>query len=348
MAWRESHSAEASQTGHRNWLRCALPWLSRDTDGDGTPDWSALVSGRPSTVLIPFDEDIDGDGLPNLLDAAPFRADITRKQNIRVEPTTNEVPRHLRLAGAARAPQAALYREFGVLAIDHTDSHVAEALTAALDLLRLAVPRGLVGPGSSVRVLYAFKGHDLRHEIAAYHRELGAISVAGRQSIPPEFSARDRSRWLAAFAHELGHAFVFDRLGGMELDRVAGQFGGWQAETHGNSPDLLSAPFFRAHPLRRFVAQIPETAADALRFTEDERLRQVSLVSQYAADNPHEWFAEAFAAHLLKRLQQNRTTPLSKPDLVFLPNSRGDYWVNYHNLASGLDGYLAETLKRLH
>ncbi len=341
--WLTAHADAARSPGHAEWLACARRWTALDTDGDGVPDWRAIIDHRPAALLTPEDDDIDGDGAPNLLDPDPF--DAAKR------PPSGEagVPRHLRMSGARAEAQATLLKEFGLLAVDHTARHGRDALEAIARFLRDARAARLVGPATSVRILYAFRGHDLEHESAAFHRELNAISLAGepRARTGTGLSVTERARLLGAFAHELGHAFVFDRLGARELDRVARSFGGWDAGA-ADAVDMFSPALFAPHPLRALAARVPSGNGDALKFIADARWKQASLVSQYATSNAHEWFAEAFSAHLLARARRSATPSLRGPGLLLLPRRSGEYWVNHDNLASTFDAYLGETLQRLH
>lgn len=320
-----------------------------DSDGDGQPDWRAFIDRRLSRVLIPADDDIDGDGTPNILDPQPFRADAKG-----VVSPDRSVPTHLRLGGKRSQHQEALLREFGLLALDHTDQHRDEVLVEILAFLREVVPKGLTGTKTSVRILYAFESHDLQHEIAAFHREIRAISIAGKSSFPKKFGPRERFRVLSAFAHELGHAFIFDWLGAAGLARVADQFGGWQTGAT-KDDDLFSAPFLKRHPLRTKALSIPTEAPSEslpanllpLPFTGEEKWKRINLVSQYASENVHEWFSEVFAAHLLNRLAALRPTANLREQFTLLHDRPNTFWVNYNNLDSQLDAHLRETLNAL-
>jgi hypothetical protein len=72
--------------------------LLQDSDADTTPDWTNIVDGRRSAVLIPLDQDIDGDGVTNILDAQPFFRSTHDRS------TTGELPPHL--FGSCTTPPA--------------------------------------------------------------------------------------------------------------------------------------------------------------------------------------------------------------------------------------------------
>ncbi len=325
--------------------KCIAWFESLDHDQDGIKDWTATYDGQTNSVLFPFDEDMDGDGTVNVLDEAPLDSSRPSKSAQR-SLAAKKVPRHLSLGGKAGRLQAQLFRRFNVLAIDHTDRHSAGALAALLTLYEKAIPETTRAELSSVRYVYAFAGHDRVFNIAAYHRQARALSIGGLGAYGPQdkqFDADTRLSVFGSFAHEIGHAFLFDRMSAEELRDVGTEFGNW-AETE---PSDLTKPsakapmklsgfldhrFFRSHPLRE-LARTTRKDPKNLEFINRGIWRDSNLVSEYATTNIHEWFADAFAAALMHKLgEQGELGPQWRERLARLPKQPGAYWVNYNNL----------------
>lgn len=307
LAWRQEHALPAEE--RREWLSCLDFYTSRDSDKDGIPDWSALADGMPASVLYPRDEDLDGDGIPNLLDPAPWNPTICG------DTAPGEVPAHLRSASKAAALlQEKLFRKFGILAVDHTDEHAPTVLANLIYLLE-SLPSGTAG--KNLRYIFAFTGHDDRYDMAAFHVQAKAISVAGRSAFGEAVRVPD-TRILATLAHEIGHAFLFEHTSPAELRLVAEKFGGWRtAFGEKTAPGFYAPVFLLPHPANG---------------------RQCcNLISRLAAQNVHEWFAEAFTAAVLLRLGAARLLGADwRRQLRYFPGRKEEYWFDYGSLSRGL------------
>lgn len=296
-------------------LECLYFYAKQDTDGDGIPDWQAVIDRRPSSVLYPLDDDIDGDGTPNLLDPAPF--DARRKGD------GSKIPTHL-VAGEKEL-QKEIMEKFGILAIDHSDEHSPAVLANLLFLLENGP--GLASRLKNFRFLYAFSGHDREIDIAAYHQVAKAISIGGKRSFPDTVRIPDPSI-LSALIHEIGHALLMEKVTATDLARLAREFGGWKTEA---AEDLYGKQFFQAHPLHT-----------QLRQQKGRRLASAgaapqNLVSSYATSNVHEWFAETFTASVMVALGEKGLLGHGWPGLlVTKPKSRRHYWADYNNISPGL------------
>lgn len=297
---------------------CTDFYVSQDTDRDGIPDWSALIDGQPSAVLYPQDEDIDGDGTLNVLDPAPYDPSIQGSSD------PKEIPAHLKIhRWEAALLQKRLFQEFGIIAIDSTDEHSAVLLKDLLFLLRNAFPRSLIQNLRNLRYIYAFVGHDGRTDIAAYHLQAKAVSVGGSTTYDGKKNTFQKTDILIALAHEIGHAFLLDRMSPEELRAVSETFGGWGPVFRHSDPLSFYAPvFFTHHPLLQ-----PSTTEG----------RKYNLVSKYAMRGVHEWFADAFAATRLDKLGQAKLL--------------GDHWkkrlvgFNYSNALNGFSAWLERRLR---
>src|SRR5688572_29390198 len=51
---------------------CIAYYTRLDLNNNGIPDWSAGPKNLRSHILYPNDDDIDGDGIPNVLDPKPL------------------------------------------------------------------------------------------------------------------------------------------------------------------------------------------------------------------------------------------------------------------------------------
>jgi hypothetical protein len=339
-------SAEAPQPPvdlASNEVKCITWFEALDHDRDGIKDWTATYDGQTSSVLFPLDDDMDGDGIVNVLDEAPLDARRPSK-SARNSLAAKNVPRHLVLGGKAGRLQAELFRRFNVLAVDHTDRHAPGALAALLTLYEKALPETTRAELNSVRYVYAFAGHDRVLNIAAYHRQAKALSIGGLGAYgthEKEFDAETKLSLFGSFAHEIGHAFLFDRMSAEELREVGTRFGNWAEpettdSTKTNVPINLSGfldhRFFRSHPLRELARTTRKNPKD-LEFINRGIWRESNLVSEYATTNIHEWFADAFAAALMQKLgEQGELGTDWRERLARLPKQPGAYWVNYNNL----------------
>lgn len=289
LRWRNllSFNSRYRSLHERNLLfQCILNFLRMDTDKDGTPDWTAIVDRKVSALLYPYDADIDGDGIENVLDADPMlKSASLETQAVK----TGKIPPHLRARSqAVRYWQEKLWHEYQILAIEHTVSHSPAVLRELYFLLKYTLPPGFKRRLANVQYLYAFASHDANYNIAAYHKQLHAISIGGRGTYPDSLTGDDRNRLLHALAHELGHAFLLQNFSAADFKALVRR-NGWnkviRKETEVQS--LYDAAFFLPHP------EEPESTLDS-----DKR-----FVSAYSFKNAHEWFAELFATALLSILE---------------------------------------------
>jgi len=311
------------------WLKCILFFAEQDTDGDGVPDWTALIDGNPSRVLYPQDSDIDGDGTDNVLDPAPFNAKVKGRR------APIKLPAHVKDSRPEVAVlQATLFRKFGILAINHTDRHSPAVLRNLLLLLEHGFTSRLIRGLGGFRYIYAFAGHDARINIAAYHAVANAISIGGMQAYPAD-TRQLQLPIIATLAHEIGHAFLMHQISPGELKQVSENYGDWrEVFTDPTELTLYSAAFFTPHPRRRLASIAPPDA------------KKSNLISGYAATNIHEWFADAFAAAALLRMGEARRLGQEwRERLVEVPSRSKDYWVNYNNLSDGLLSWIRNKLR---
>lgn len=322
----------------KEYLHCVYHYISQDTDQDGIPDWTAIINQQPSAILAPLDQDINGNGVKNIFDPTPFRL-----QKPSVASKSDKIPDHLKMidaepqtsnaqnsSEASRAQlQEQLWQKFRILAVDHTDRHAKVVLSELLNMLESGLPNFHKKGQDNYLVLYAFKGHDTKWNIAAYHQELRAISIAGESAYGTEsLNHTSRINLIASLAHELGHDFIFSHLNAQILKEVGERFGGWKIPQPKDysamtlyDPGFLS-PYDQEHGLNIL-------AHDA------SRNRDFNFASQYAFTNIHEWFADAFAAWMLQKLGSKGLLGDNwSSSLVNVPREKTEYWVNYQNISS--------------
>lgn len=263
--WQERVGFLKQPQQRQAWLSCIRKYIFTDSDGDGVADWTAVVDGRPSRILLPLDPDLDGDGLENLRDPDPYHGSAPARPP--------PFPTHLQLTGLEGEWQRRLWQDFGVVAIDHTDQNSSAVLKVFFAVLKLESFGHWRQRSKLFDRIYAFVSHRPGEKIAAYHPELRAISVPGRQSYIGEELKRGEERHLmAAVLHELGHALMWGTVSAPELVDQAHQLAKWRV-----TPSLALSDPQLLTPFR----------GPALRF-----------VSAYARTNVHEWFAESFAAYI--------------------------------------------------
>jgi len=311
--WKEEQKSLRKRVSR---LECIYFYAKQDTDGDGLPDWQAQIDRRPSAVLFPADDDIDGDGTSNLLDPAPF--DPAKKGD------GSRIPAHL--VAAEKKLQAQIMEKFGILAIDHSDRHSPEVLGNLLFLLEHG-PK-FASHLKNFRYLYAFSGHDREIDIAAYHLVAKAISIGGIRAFPSAGKVPN-PRILSALAHEIGHALLMEKVAAGDLAGLAKKFAHWDVEA---KEDLYSEAFFRPHPLHLLLrnkgGREPASAGGP---------DLSNLVSSYSTSNMHEWFAEAFTADVMVSLGERGLLGTNwRKELVTKPKSRRHHWADYNNISAGL------------
>lgn len=289
-AWLTTRDPQLNAEDRRSLLECVHRYTSLDSDKDGEPDWTAIVDGHFSTTLYPFDEDIDGDGIPNVLDPDPFKRSSPKEYRPGV------IPAHLKMSGVRGRLQAVIFQRFGLLAIDHSDRHSVIVLRELLELLDHGLPQGLIARLPHLKYIYASYAHDPEVNIAGYHYQARSLSIGGESSYPSDESTPlMRASILAALAHELGHAFLLGAVTPPEAQKIASSFGSW-GSVLGETPlaSFFDSRFFRAlQGANGGTNESPNTSSSR-------------LPSRYAATNVHEWFADCFAAFVLGRFAKDK------------------------------------------
>ncbi|MCB0420569.1 MAG: hypothetical protein KDD61_06220 [Bdellovibrionales bacterium] len=249
-------------------LQCILNHLYLDSDSDGIKDWKIMDRGRMLSHLVPNDPDWDNDQILNFLDPHPFDKKIL--------PKITKVPAHLKIEPTMKHSsindlQEKLFLRCGILAINHTDQHSLENLSAALKVCENEL--ALLSNSNSIIIMYAFVGHGYTNtQLAAFHPELNAMSIQGIT----HFNGKKNKEFDKTFLHEIGHYYTFQFLSPTDLLEIASQFKVVDAvETQPTSffdPSLLS----RKEPNKFGFYPTP-----------------------YSKKNLHEWFSEMFVFTLV-------------------------------------------------
>lgn len=280
------------------WLQCLLYYVQIDTDGDGLPDWSVQSDEKPARILYPFDTDIDGDGIENILDPDPFQKNIFPIDQ-------NAFPKHLESSTKEVLHwQNELWKHFRILAIEHTTNHSSYVLKEFFYLLKQMFPGKLPLWINEIKYLYAFQNHDDKNNIAAFHFAAHAISIGGSNYYKHQLVGKKRIEFLSTLAHEIGHAFLLGAILPKEFQDLCEKFGWRDVFENGVITSFNSPPFFREHP-----------DGDSV-----EKAKKNNFVSDYSYTNAHEWFAEAFAESIL---MQSKIIP-SRSSNTF------DRWLTYN------------------
>jgi len=259
------------------WLHCLAHYLKMDNDNDGVRDWTAIVDRQPSRVLAPHDTDMDGDGLDNVLDPNPLDKNFSVAH-------INAFPAHLRSKDAAVFHwQKKLRDDYGIIAARGTTEHSPFVLSEFHALLQKHFTPNFIRSLQSLRTLYASQAHSEDHKQAAYFHDMRAISLPGIEVYDGPLSGTRRRKLLSTLAHEIGHAFLLDKLK-PDVLRSLCEENGWRGVFHADITDsFYSEAFFRRHPGW-------STPTEAVKN---------NFFSDYAYKNAHEWFAEAFAESLV-------------------------------------------------
>jgi hypothetical protein len=317
--WKEKNPRRKNAEERWQWLSCLDYYTSIDSNKNGVPDWSAISDRMPATSLFPQDADQDGDGIANVLDAEPLF-----KAKPEAAPA-GEIPAHLKITRPEAAElQAKLFREFGILAIDHTDKHSPEVLREFLFLLHKGFSKKFIA-GLNLKYLYAFAGHDPRFTAASYHGQARALSVAGLHSYKGTGLTEElRLDLLSSLSHEVGHAVLFDKLSTRELAQISADYSGWKPVSNSEIRDEFYSPVF--------FQPMPENTGK-------------NIVSQYAMKNRHEWFAESFAASIINNLGHSGTLGKNWKPVLRKPAFNGaSHWVDYTRISGDFRNWINKLL----
>ncbi len=269
---------------------CAEPYLRLDTDQDGLADWTIAFEQELSTTLIPYDPDIDNDGIKNMFDPSPS------KVSSKILRGSTGLPLHLLDKDIKlQSLQEELYKRYDILVVNHSDEHSLGVLSNLKFLLENGFPDGFLSRMNEFKILYAFSGHNQFNNFAAYHRQMKAISIGGRLSYGEELSTEQRVDLLHTLAHEIGHASLFGLVSPQELRGLA-------------ESQVRVSKILAPHTILSFL--------DNFFFRPLVEKTDIGH-SRYSQTNLHEWFAETFSAIVLQRMRAKGA--FAPSDSKFLP-----------------------------
>ena len=306
-----------------------LVHATRDSDGDGIHDYRVSTEfGK----LHEGDLDLDGDGVPNVHDAAPHDP-ATRASDA----NGNGVPDRVdwRLAGRdaeAAERQEALAEHHAILLLERSAEFDAALARAAHDVLTRIYRVPLAsGPGLSALAaiateevcLLAEEVDDGTHGIYVPQTRALTIYRAGLDA-PPLVQ-------LGLLVHELGHAYQYSldydasdptaentrihHAGPNFLAEVA-PFG-WSAEplppdeTPGR-PVLYTDHYFGVEPLYRYRGRTPDAwlewlddryAVDGDDYLRSEEVAGRGILGEYSLESPWEWHSDHLIAYVFVELE---------------------------------------------
>jgi hypothetical protein len=277
-AYFKFHSAVEAPL-YLNSSACDYSRIDWDSDGDGIRDWGF----RPEfgELLLPNDDDIDGDGIQNVLDFEPFVV------NLKPSNTPSHLPSHLLGFSSLRSErdthdvqmlQNVLFQETGIIAIEYDDSLSKELLLAVIDIYRRALSTSTAKKLTRLKYIYAFQRLDDPRAVGYFIEPLNAISVLGTNGLKnANFEANSLDSY-SSVAHEIGHAVVFSLLTPKSLVEFAQKYANWPISDAGT--------FYDSSLFRRFSGSPHQ---------------EMPFPSMYARTNVHEWFAESFSAYVIAK-----------------------------------------------
>jgi hypothetical protein len=274
------------------------PALALDTDGDGIKDWTDIVDGKRGGVLIPLDDDMDGDGIGNVFDLYPQANDDVSLRSKSSSNSARMLPKHLLFPGGVanrqdsdlRDLQQKLYQTWEIAAIQSGPSYEVWQLRVLIQVLTALFGEKQSSATSRLKYLYIQSTvNELGGAEAYFINSLRGMVLVSKTRNPTVF---DREELFAAITHEIGHAVVFSRLSSLALQTLAERHGPWNGSFKvprvGDS--LLDRGLLTPHP----DYNIPYSAS----------LNRIGVPSRYALRNMHEWFAELFSRWSMSKLMK--------------------------------------------
>jgi hypothetical protein len=225
-----------------------------------------------------------------------------------------------------------LFKDYGIRVLPGDTEQSPEVLHSLIFLLKNTLSMESVHKLASFRFIKASADKNLTEEISSFDLEERSIIVPGI-SLDSAFrgNPKNRIKIIAALAHEIGHAFLFQNISAQELTYIADHFGGWShSHCQNRAPSSVRSDcFFQHHP--KFSRECSyRSGLDHVSL----EMRENNITSEYALEDIHEWFAESFAAYLLSRLGEKGLLGGDwKQRLVLVPENKKEYWINYNNIS---------------
>jgi hypothetical protein len=317
-----------------------LAYASRDTDRDGVLDYRiSHYCGK----FFEGDIDLDGDGIRNVYDAAPYNRRVggvdTNRDGLPDKPGSfadadaDKIPDHLdwsmlapeQLSEQHAEQQAGLFRDFGVILLERSSSFTPELVQAIDDTLRLVFRK----PMPTLRTVSV-------EDQLLLSRDLGdnGLMVAQTQTLTiytKSIEGADPLVVLGLIVHEVDHAWQlaqdFDtsdlRAENNRIHYPPGKFTsslerfGWMPEDdnlgEGHHHHLYWPHFYATSPRYLYRGSPPNEWAAWFEDVERESGRDFlrnspavtwGMVGPYSLTSPWEWHADQLMASVYNRIDR--------------------------------------------
>jgi hypothetical protein len=319
-------------------------WLYEliDLDGDEMPDW---FWNEKHQVFSPLDDDIDGDGTENVLDADPYDPKVTQRDS-----DGDRIPDHLDWSHGPTATrtqtspelarlQSELHEKTGAIAVHLDSRHDVPTLRAFIETIQIAYGAVLETHHSTfptVRFFGAQKGKSDSKVLAYFQparERIVFMDLARKPSENPVFGSSVPIEVYSTAVHELAHAFQ-DLLKKENADRdvvqadLLNQF--WNGER------------FRGATRDEWSERIEQEISDRIEETRRTRnmapidevfdskngatlsmcttvARENGILSNYSLKSPGEYFAESAAGYVMNQVFSKRyahVTPAARREAL--------------------------------
>jgi len=316
-----------------------LVYATRDSDGDGIHDF------RVSDYYGKFlegDVDLDGDGLRNVLDAAPYDSnqggrdadgDGVPDPGSFADANSNGVPDTVDWALGNDRPEAAqrqreLFLRHGILLVDRSAAFTEELARSVYDVITRILRPVSRDQLPALRVVAAEETCLLAPEL---DDETQAMMISQTQTLVVYRIGIDHPPFiqLGLLAHELAHGYQFSLdFEGIDrenrriyfpapnfLERVRPFGWSHQAVPPAEIPDpyLLFTPHYLSlEPTYTYRDETPEAWAEWLEalyaelgdgYLADPRVTEQGIVGDYSLENPWEWHSDNLIAYLFVEIE---------------------------------------------
>ena len=317
-----------------------LVYATRDSDGDGIHDFRVSdYYGR----FLEGDVDLDGDGVRNVLDTAPYDpaeggrdadGDGVPDPGSFPDANSNGIPDTVDWALGDKRPEAAqrqreLFLQHGILLVDRSAAFTDELARSVHDVITRILSPISRDRLPALRVVAAEETCLLAPELDDGTQ---AMMISQTQTLVVYRTGIDLPPFvqLGLLAHELAHGYQFSLdFEGVDrenrriyfpaptfLERVRPFGWSYQAISPAEVPDpfvLFTPHYLGLEPTYAYRDETPESWAewlDALyaevgdEYLADERVTELGIVGDYSLENPWEWHSDTLIAYLFVEIEQ--------------------------------------------